>query len=64
MISDNVKNYIEAHKEEGIIWFLEVFEMNTAELQRTLWQMKSCGYFKYCKGIVFGRPLMLHDCYI
>ena len=41
--------YIERHKEEGIIWFLEAFETNTAELQRTLWQMKSCGYFKYCK---------------
>lgn len=60
---DNVKNYIEAHKEEGIIWFLEVFEMNTAELQRTLWQMKSAGYFNYCKGIIFGRPLFIREDY-
>lgn len=60
---DKVQEYIERHKEDGIIWFLEVFEMNTAELQRTLWQMKSCGYFKYCRGIIFGRPLFIREDY-
>ena len=60
---DKVSEYLERHKEEGIVWFLEVFEMNTAELQRTLWQMKSCGYFKYCKGIIFGRPLFVREDY-
>lgn len=60
---DKVQEYIERHKKDGIIWFLETFEMNTAELQRTLWQMKSAGYFKYCKGIVFGRPLFIREDY-
>ena len=60
---DKVKEYLERHKEDGIIWFLEAFETNTAELQRTLWQMKSCGYFKYCRGIVFGRPLFVREDY-
>lgn len=60
---DKVSEYIERHKEDGIIWFLEAFEMNTAELQRTLWQMKSSGYFKYCKGIIFGRPLFIREDY-
>lgn len=60
---DKISEYIERHKEEGIIWFLEAFEMNTAELQRTLWQMKSAGYFKYCKGIIFGRPLFVREDY-
>ena len=60
---DKVNEYLERHKDNGIIWFLEVFEMNTAELQRTLWQMKSCGYFKYCKGIIFGRPLFIREDY-
>lgn len=60
---DKVSEYIERHKEDGIIWFLEAFEMNTAELQRTLWQMKSAGYFKYCKGIIFGRPLFIREDY-
>ena len=60
---DKVEEYLERHKEDGIIWFLEAFETNTAELQRTLWQMKSCGYFKYCKGIIFGRPLFIREDY-
>ena len=36
---------------------------NTAELQRTLWQMKNAGYFKNCNGIIFGRPLMIREDY-
>ena len=60
---DKVSEYIERHKEDGIIWFLEAFEMNTSEFQRTLWQMKSAGYFKYCKGIIFGRPLFIREDY-
>lgn len=60
---DKVSEYIERHKEDGIIWFLESFEVNTAELQRTLWQMNSAGYFKNCNGIIFGRPLFVREDY-
>lgn len=60
---DKVNEYIDRHKEDGIVWFLEAFEMNTAELQRTLWQMESAGYFRNCKGIVFGRPLFIREDY-
>lgn len=58
---DNIKKYIEKHKEEGIIWFLECYEMGTAEVFRKLWQMKNAGYFKYCNGIIFGRPLFSRE---
>ena len=60
---DNVNNYIEKYKNDGIIWFLECFEMTFPEVFRTLWQMKNANYFKYCKGIIFGRPLMIRDDY-
>ncbi len=60
---DKVEDYIKRHKEDGIIWFLEAFETNTAELQRTLWQMKSAGYFNHCNGIIFGRPLFIREDY-
>lgn len=60
---DKVVEYIEKHKEEGIIWFLECFEMGTADLFRFLWQMKKAGYFKYCNGIIFGRPLFIRNDY-
>lgn len=60
---DNVKNYIEKYKEDGIIWFLECYEMTSPEVTRKLWQMKNAGYFEYTEGIVFGRPLYLREDY-
>lgn len=60
---DNVKNYLEKYKDDGFIWFLESYEMGTADLFRFLWQMKNAGYFKYCNGIVFGRPLYIRNDY-
>ncbi len=60
---DNVKNYLEKYKKDGFIWFLESYEMGTADLFRFLWQMKYSGYFKYCNGIIFGRPLYIRNDY-
>ncbi len=58
---DNVKTYIQNHKNEGTIWFLECYEMSTSQLFRTLWQMKNAGYFENCNGIIFGRPLYIRE---
>lgn len=41
--------------DEPVIWFLENCEMNTADLKRSLLQMKYAGWFDNCSGIVFGR---------
>ena len=60
---DNICNYLEKYKEDGFIWYFDVFEMPTPMLYRILWQMKNAGYFKYCNGIVFGRPLFIRDDY-
>lgn len=60
---DNVKNYIEKYKNDGIVWFLECYEMTTPEVTRKLWQMKNAGYFEHTKGIVFGRPLYIREDY-
>lgn len=60
---DNVRNYIEKYKNDGIVWFLECYEMTTPEVTRKLWQMKNAGYFEHTKGIVFGRPLFIREDY-
>lgn len=60
---DKVQEYIQRHKEEGTIWFLECYEMSTSDLYRYLWEMKNAGYFQYCKGIIFGRPLYIRNDY-
>ena len=60
---DNVKNYMEKYKNDGIIWFFDPYEMPTSQLFRYLWKMKNAGYFKYCNGIIIGRPLFIRDDY-
>lgn len=60
---DKVKEYNQKYKNDGIIWFLEAFEITTPGLYRTLWQMKNSGYFENCKGIIFGRPLIVKEEY-
>lgn len=60
---DKVKEYIEKYKEDGIVWFLEIFEMTTPQIFNNLWQMKNAGYFENCNGIIFGRPLIIREEY-
>ncbi len=54
---DNTLNFIEKYKDDGIIFYLESFNTNDCDLYLHLWQMKKANYFKYCTGIIFGRPL-------
>ena len=60
---DNIKNYINKYQKDGIIWYLECFEMNSPELTRILWQMKNAGYFNNINGIIFGRSLVFRKDY-
>lgn len=53
---EGVKDFIDRYKADGLVWFLESCEMKATDIYRTLWQMKMNGWFKYCKGIVYGRP--------
>lgn len=52
---DNTKKFIEKYKEDGIIWYFDIAEMTNEDILRTMWQLKQLGWFKYCKGIIFGR---------
>mgnify|MGYP003548854955 CR=1 FL=1 len=54
---DKVKKFLNKYKEDGFVWFLETFSMDAGRFMMSLNQLKEAGYFKYCKGIVFGRPL-------
>jgi len=48
---DQTKKY----KNDGIIWYFDIAEMTNEDILRTMWQLKECGWFKHCKGILFGR---------
>ena len=52
---DGMKEFTEKYKEDGIIWFFDNCELSMEETIRTLWKMNEFDYFKYCKGVIFGR---------
>lgn len=60
---DNVNKFIDKYKDEGIIWFLEVFDIPSPQIYWHLWKFKNAGYFRNCKGIVFGRTAMCREEY-
>ncbi len=53
---DRVSEFSKKYAEDGIIWFLESCELNPFDVRRALWQLKECGWFRYVKGFLVGRP--------
>lgn len=60
---DKIKDFIEKYKDEGIIWFLEVFDFTSPQVLWHLWKLKNAGYFDNCNGIVFGRTATCREEY-
>ena len=54
---DFTKEFIERYKNEGIIWYFDIFSLTTEDLYNKLYQFKYADYFKYTKCIIIGRIL-------
>ena len=52
---DGMKEFNEKYKKDGIVWFFDNCEITMEETIRILWKMNEFDYFKYCKGVIFGR---------
>ncbi len=52
---DGIKEFNEKYKEDGILWYFDNCELSMEELIRTLWKLNELNYFKYAKGVIFGR---------
>ena len=48
--------FLRKYQQHGFIWTLESCEMAAPDIYRTLWQMRECGWFEHCNGIIIGRP--------
>lgn len=60
---DRTASFAEKYREDGILWYLESFALNSDSLIRGLWQLKEAGWFQYAKGFVFGRPAFYEENY-
>ena len=52
---DGINQFNEKYKDDGIVWYFDNCEITMEETIRLLWKFNEMGYFKYCKGIIFGR---------
>lgn len=54
---DQVREFNQRYKEDGVIWYLEACDLNVMGIRRALWQLKHAGWFETTKGFLIGRPL-------
>ena len=54
---DCTKDYINRYKDDGIIWYFDVFSISVENLYNILYKFKYAGYFEYTKCIIIGRIL-------
>lgn len=60
---DKTAEFVERYCEDGILWFLESYSLNSEALIRGLWQLKEAGWFRNAVGFIFGRPAMYEMIY-
>ena len=60
---DKTAEFVKKYKEDGIIWYLESFDLSSARIQCALWQLKEAGWFEGAKGFLFGRPCFFREEY-
>lgn len=53
---DNVAEFTEKYKDDGILWFIEACDLNLMSIRRAMWQMEHAGWFRHCSGFLIGRP--------
>lgn len=58
---DKTVDFVNQYKEDGILWYLESYALNSSSLSIGLWQLKEAGWFEYAKGFAFGRPAFFEE---
>ena len=52
---DKTNEFIDRYKEDGIVWYFDIFNMSSYDFYMTLLQFEQAGWFRYCKGVLIGR---------
>ncbi len=55
---DKTKEFVSRYKDDGILWYLESYNLSSEALSVGLWQLKEAGWFENASGFIFGRPAM------
>lgn len=60
---DKTREFVSRYKEDGILWYLESYDLSSEDLSVGLWQLKEAGWFDNASGFIFGRPAMYSSFY-
>lgn len=54
---DGTEAFVNRYREDGIIWYFDIFAMTAETVANSLWNMKQRGYFDSAKAFIFGRVM-------
>ena len=57
---EDVAGFNERYASEGVLWYLESFDLGSEALTRALWHLREAGWFSKANGFIFGRPCMFN----
>lgn len=52
---DKTTKFTEKYKDDGYIWYFDIYDKTNEDIIRAMWQLKEAGWFKYANAIIFGR---------
>ena len=52
---EDVKGFVQRYKEDGMVWYFDIFAMKAEDVAHTIWSMKQAGWFETTKAIIVGR---------
>jgi len=58
---DYTLDFINRYSKEGIVWFFDIYALDSSSVYRGLLKMKSLGYFKNTKAVLVGRVLFENE---
>jgi len=53
----DISKFLQKYSDEGIIWYMETYDMDEERIRRMLKGLADDGWFEGVSGFVFGRPL-------
>lgn len=51
---DNTVKFVQKYREKKVIWYFDIFAMDSLDVYLTLLQLKSAGWFNYSDTFIFG----------
>lgn len=60
-VYDHVSDFLARYPDDKILWFLESCDFNVFDIQRALWKLEHCGWFRNAGGFLFGRPMHFNE---